>query len=171
MKFRFTIGRKILLGFGILIFLVLLAFSLTLLTIRKSREINDKIANLYNPSVADLQDMYGLILKSNVLINNWIASPASSEDKPRLKITIADDYPRLKKIIKTISVGWNDSDRVMADSIFYNCDALWLLDKRVMNDLADVSSYNDPSIYLPDQSMILDNDGEIRVATKNIQNN
>ena len=30
MKFRFTIGRKILLGFGALIFLVLLAFSLTL---------------------------------------------------------------------------------------------------------------------------------------------
>ena len=139
MKFRFTIGRKILLGFGILIFLVLLAFSLTLITIRKSREINDKYTKLYNPSVAALQDMDGLILKSNVLINNWIATPAASEDKPRLKLTISDDYPSQKKVIQDLAVGWNDSDRVMADSIFYDCDALWLLDKRVMDDLSDVS--------------------------------
>ncbi len=170
MKFRFTIGRKILLGFGILIFLVLLAFSLTLETIKKSREINDKIANLYTPSVAALQEMSLLITKSNALVINWINSPAASPDKPRLKFLISDDYTTDRATIKKLSSGWSSSDRAVADSIFYDCDALWIMHKDVMDQLKDVTSYNDPSIFIPIQSKVLDDDGDIRVQTKKIQN-
>ncbi len=170
MKFRFTIGRKILLGFGILIFLVLLAFSLTLVTIRQSRQINDKIAKLYTPSVDALQEMRLLITNSRTLINNWINIPGASEDKPRLANLIKVDYPAQRAKIKALSGGWSASDRILADSIFYECDALWILHKDVMEQMADIPSYNDPSIKLPIQSMVLDNDGEIRVQTKNILN-
>ncbi len=168
MKFRFTIGRKILLGFGILIFLVLLAFSLTLVTIRQSREINDKIAKLYTPSVDALQEMRLLITNSRTLINNWINIPGASEDKPRLKNMIDIDYPAQRAKIKALSTGWSQQDRILADSIFYECDALWILHKDVMDQLSDVDFYNDPFIKLPIQSMVLDNDGLIRVQTKNI---
>ena len=171
MGFRFTIGRKILVGFGVLIFLVLLAFSLTLITIRKSREINDKITNLYNPSVSALQDMYVLVLQSNTLINNWINTPASSSDKPKLKFLIKFDYPSQRRIIDTLSKGWSQADRQLCDSIFNDCDRLWVLDREVMVNLDNVDGYNDASIFLLCQSDVLDNDGVIKVKINTILNN
>ncbi|HET6990002.1 MAG TPA: SpoIIE family protein phosphatase, partial [Bacteroidia bacterium] len=70
--------------------------------------------------------------------------------------------------VKTLSAGWSKEDRVLADSIFYECKLLWVLHKSVMSQLSDIPSYNDPSIKLPIQSMVLDNDGEINVQTRTI---
>jgi serine phosphatase RsbU (regulator of sigma subunit)/HAMP domain-containing protein len=168
MNFRFTIGRKILLGFGVLIFLVLLAFSLTLVTINKSREINDKIAKLYTPSVEALNEMQLLITNSKTLVNNWINIPGNSEDKSKLDSLIRFKYSVDSLTIKTLSAGWSKEDRLLADSIFYECKLLWVLHKSVMEQLSDIPSYNDPSIKLPIQSMVLDNDGEITVQTRMI---
>lgn len=168
MNFRFTIGRKILLGFGVLIFLVAVAFTLTLVTIYKSRQINDKIANLYTPSVEALNDMQLLITNSKTMINNWINVPGASEDKPALKLVIEDGYPAVKSRIKTLSVGWSPEDQKQADSIFYECDALWIMHKDVMTQLNDIESYNDPLIFFDVKSRVLDNDGVILVQTKKI---
>jgi serine phosphatase RsbU (regulator of sigma subunit)/HAMP domain-containing protein len=171
MKFRFTIGRKILLGFGVLIFLVAIAFSLTLVTIFQSRAINQKIERLYTPSVDALQETRMLIANSKTLINNWINVPGASIDKSRLKLLIDQDYPKQEKKLKDIMNqpdGWSVKDKQKADSIFIECNALWLLHKDVMDQLSDISYYNDPSIKLPIQSMVLDEDGEIVVQTRNI---
>lgn len=168
MNFRFTIGRKILLGFGVLIFLVAVAFTLTLVTIYRSRQINDKIANLYTPSVEALNDMQMQITNSKTMINNWINVPGASEDKPALKLLIEDDYPAVKTRIKTLAVGWSPDDQKQADSIFYECDALWIMHKDVMSQLNDIESYNDPLIFFDVKSRVLDNDGVILVQTKKI---
>lgn len=170
MKFRYTIGRKILLGFGLLIFLVAIAFALTLFTIFRSREINDKIAKTYTPSIIALQEMKLLITNSELLITKWINVPGSSEDKPKLKLLISDDYTAKRDTIKRLYVAWTPENKQLADSIFIYCDQLWLMHNSVMNDLSTVDNYNDPSFFLPSQSMILDNDGAIRVRTKIIKN-
>lgn len=169
MNFRFTIGRKILLGFGLLIFLVAIAFSLTLLTIFRSREINDKIARTYTPSIIALQEMKLLVNNSELLITKWVNVPGSSEDKPKLKLLISDDYAAKRDTIKKLYAGWTPENRKLADSIFIYCDQLWLMHGTVMEDLSTVTNYNDPSFFLPSQSMILDNDGAIRVRTKIIK--
>jgi serine phosphatase RsbU (regulator of sigma subunit)/HAMP domain-containing protein len=170
MKFRYTIGRKILLGFGILIFLVAVAFSLTLVTIFRSRTINDKIAKIYTPSIVALQEMKVLITNSELLVTNWINVPGASEDKPKLKLLISQDYPVKRDAIKKLYGGWSDDNRLRADSIFVNCDLLWAMHKNVIEDLSSVENYNDPSYFLQSQSMVLDNDGVIRVRTKIIKN-
>lgn len=168
MNFRFTIGRKILLGFGALIFLVAIAFTLTLFTIFQSRQINDKIANLYTPSVEALNDMQLLITNSKTMINNWINVPGASEDKPALKLLIEDGYPAVRKHIETLSSQWAPEDQKQADSIFYECDALWIMHKDVMSQLNDIESYNDPLTFFDAKSRVLDNDGVILVQTKKI---
>src|ERR1041385_302810 len=170
MNFRFTIGRKILLGFGALIFFVLIAFSLTLYTIRQGREINDKIANLNEPSINALQEMKLLITNSETLIDNWISTSGSSEDKPKLKILISDGYQAKKDSIQKYYGAWSDSAHKLADSIFYYCNELWLMHRSVMEQLSDVSSYNDPSILFPIQDMITGKDGEIKQHTALINN-
>lgn len=168
MKFRFTIGRKILLGFGALIFLVLLAFSLTLVTIRQSREINDKIANLYTPSVDKLQEMRLMITRSKMYLTNWVNIQTASQDKEKLKHLIDVEYPNMKNDIQTLSKGWNEKDSALIKYIFSSCDSLWIMHHQVMNDLSTFESYDDPSIVFLAKPRVLDEDGDVTVATRNI---
>ena len=97
MGFRITIGRKIGVGFGSLIFMTFVAFGLTLLTLNKSREINDQITNLYTPSVSVLQELNIQVVNSKMLIANWVNVQIESEDKEKLRKLITMEYPDLKK--------------------------------------------------------------------------
>jgi serine phosphatase RsbU (regulator of sigma subunit)/HAMP domain-containing protein len=168
MKFRFTIGRKILLGFGALIFLVLLAFSLTLLTIRQGREINDKIANLYTPSVDRLQEMRLIITRSKMFLTNWVNIQTESQDKEKLKNLINVEYPKIKGEIQTLSTGWSQKDKELINYIFNSCDTLWVMHHQVMNDLNNFESYDDPAIVFIAKPRVLDEDGDVTVQTRNI---
>ncbi len=168
MSFRFTIGRKILLGFVALIFLVLLAFSLTLLTISRGREINDKIANLYTPSVDKLQDMRLITTRSKMLLTNWVNIQTESQDKIKLKNLIDVEYPTIKKEIQTLSTGWEQKDKELINYIFTSCDSLWIMHHQVMNDLNAFEAYDDPTIVFLAKPRVLDEDGDVTVQTRNI---
>lgn len=168
MNFRFSIGAKILLGFGVLIGLVLLAFSLTLATIRESRQINDKIAELYTPSVDALQEMRLVITRSKTYVTTWVNVPGLSEDKVKLVNLINSEYPSVNKGITELSQGWIDNDRELIKYIFAKCDSLWMMDNQVMNDLSEFESYDDPSIVFLTRPRVLDEDGDITMATRAI---
>jgi serine phosphatase RsbU (regulator of sigma subunit)/HAMP domain-containing protein len=166
MNFRFTIGRKIILGFSVLIFLTLLAFALTLFTIRQSREINDKIARLYTPSIDALQDSRLLITRSKLLVSNWVNIQGQSDDKTRLRTLIDSSYLELKNRFTTLTPQWEKKDRNEMDSIFSECEALWLMHRQVIDQLGKFDNYEDPNIFFPMRSMVLDEDGEITVQTR-----
>jgi serine phosphatase RsbU (regulator of sigma subunit) len=168
MSFRFSIGRKILLGFGALIFLVLLAFSLTLFTISQGREINDKIANLYTPSVDRLQEMRLMITRSKMFLTNWVKTEKESQDKDKLKHLIDVEYPKLKKELQTLSAGWDPKDEDMMKYIFKSCDSLWIMHYQVMNSLKTFDDYSDPTSLFLTQGRVLDDDGDVTVQTRDI---
>lgn len=168
MKVRFSIGAKILLGFGVLILLVTIAFTLTLVTIRESREINDKIANLYTPSVDSLQEMRLVITRSKTYMTTWVNVPGPSEDKVKVKRLIEQEYPAVKDGIVKLSSGWSENDRQMITFIFAKCDSLWMMDNEVMNDLGTLEAYNDPMIVFLTRPRVLDEDGDITMATRAI---
>ncbi len=168
MKFRFTIGRKILLGFGALIFLVALAFSLTLVTISRGREINDKIANLYTPSVDKLQEMRLMITRSKMFLTNWVNTEKESQDKEKLKHLIDVEYPKMKGDIQTLSSGWTQKDSELINYIFISCDSLWIMHHQVMNDLNTFENYKDATIIFTTMPRVLDEDGDVTIQTRNI---
>ncbi|GAB4143503.1 MAG: hypothetical protein Fur0041_18590 [Bacteroidia bacterium] len=168
MKFRFTIGRKILLGFAVLIVLTGVAFSLTLYTIFQSREINDKIAKLYTPSVDALQEMRLLITRSKMLVTNWVNTQGPSEDKPKLKHLISEEFPDIKNKINNLKAGWTKNDQLLADSIFTDCDGLWIMHRDIMNQLGEFESYEDPNIIFIVRPMVMDEDGDVTLQTREI---
>jgi CHASE3 domain sensor protein len=53
MKFRFTIGRRIGLGFGMLILLTIVVFGLTIFTLKDSKQRTETVVSQVTPSVAD----------------------------------------------------------------------------------------------------------------------
>lgn len=168
MNFRFSIGAKILLGFGVLIILVTVAFFLTLFTIRESREINDKIAKLYTPSVDALQEMRLVITRSKTYMTTWVNVPGPSEDKVKVVGLIKTEYPKVKERLTSLSEGWSVNDRELVRYIFAKCDTLWMMNNEVMTDLGSFESYDDPSIVFLTRPRVLDEDGDITMATRAI---
>lgn len=148
MNFRITIGRKIGFGFGILIFLTLLAFFLTFNTANTSKEINDEITNVVNPSVDALEELNLLLVQSKMLISKW-AYFASSDDidfKARHRQLVFKDYPNLKEKLHKLSENWQPNEQEKLREIFGWLDLLFKEHKKVMNELNSIESYEDPLI-------------------------
>lgn len=176
MNFRFSIGRKIGVGFGTLIFMTFVAFGLTLITLNKSRDINDKITNLYTPSVSVLQELNVQVVKSKMLIGNWVNIQIETEDKDKLRRLIKTDYPELKSRINTLAGEWNKDDKNSISTIFSVIDELLALDEYVMSQLNSFDSYenlkrNDPIVWLDLRNMIEDADSELNEKTRTVLNN
>lgn len=172
MAFRFTIGRKIGFGFGTLIFLTLLAFGLTFITLIESRKINDKITKLYTPSKSALQELYTLGVRSKMLISNWVNTQLENDDKDKLKKLINEEYPELKARINLLSKEWsNKDDKKSISSILSMLDELMGLHEYIMSQLSSFDSYEDASVIFEVKPMVEDADGEVNAKTREVLNN
>ena len=171
MAMRFTIGRRIVLGFGSLILLTFIAFGLTLLTLTESRKISDKIQNQYTPSVSALQELNILVVRSKMLIANWVNIQIESEDKQSLKALIKDEYPALKKEVGKLAEEWNKDDKETIRSIFNFLDDLVATHEYIMAQLSNFDSYQDPGTLFEMKNMVEDTDGEVNDKTRKILNN
>jgi hypothetical protein len=120
MGFRFTIGRKIGTGFGVLILLIVIINFQTLLTLDSSRVINEEIIHLHSPSVDKLQELKILVLRSKMLITNWfnIQSSTDHPEKANLIALTEKEYPEIKEEIIKISERWNEAERERINKIF-----------------------------------------------------
>lgn len=171
MSFRFTIGRKIFFGFGTLIFLTFVAFGLTLITLTESRHINDKITNLYTPSVNALQELHVLVVRSKILIVNYIHIQIEHEDKEKLKKLIKDEYPELHARITELSKEWNKEDKESIAIIFNLLNELFADHEYIMSQLSAFDAYQSPAIMFDVRPMVEDADGQVNEKTRKILNN
>ena len=71
---HFSIGRKISLGFAVVILSTIVAFYITNRTFVNSQKINEEITNNHTPSIAKLEELKLMIVRSKMLINNWVFS-------------------------------------------------------------------------------------------------
>ncbi|MBI4945881.1 MAG: SpoIIE family protein phosphatase [Bacteroidetes bacterium] len=170
MAFRFTVGRKIGSGFGILIFLTFIAFGTTLITITDSRQINDRITNLYTPSVSALQELNILVVRSKMLVSSWIIQQQEHEDKEKLKKLIKEEYPELKKRINELVGGWHKEDQESISSIFNILDGLIADHEYIMTHLNSFESYQDAIVVFDVKMMVEDMDGDVADKTRNVLN-
>ncbi len=169
MDFRFTIGKKIGTGFGVLILFVVIVFSTTYQTLHKSIKINDNITNVNNPSVASLEDLRLLVVSSKMLIFNWIyiQSEAEHPDKEKL-IRLKDrDYPFIEKRIQELSKNWEKKDQKKIEEVFTNIDQLFELHEEVKRLLPTWDSYEDPESKFLANFMVGDG-GDIYIKTNEI---
>ena len=151
MKFRFTIGRKIGLGFGIILFLFIVASLLTNFTLTDSRKKTDQVTKIFTPSVASLKELNGLLTRSNLLISKWflIQTGDDARDKKALRTLINEEYPQLKERLKKYSVNWNKDEQQSIDSILVMAEDMFKSYKDdVMSQLNSFDTYNDASIKL-----------------------
>ena len=68
---RFTIGRRIGLGFAIFILLTVIAFILTVVILNESKRRTETVVGQVAPSVAELKDLNLLLQRSHTDVSKW----------------------------------------------------------------------------------------------------
>jgi serine phosphatase RsbU (regulator of sigma subunit)/HAMP domain-containing protein len=168
MKFRFTIGRKIWLGFGLFIFFTILNFVLTYITLHNSRKLNDEVTKIYNPSAEALDDLDLLLVKSQKYICNWIfvQSGPDNIDKLTLRKLIKQDYPHKRREIEALSAHWDPIEKEKVNKLFVKIDSLFGLYRGIMTQIKDFTTYEDAYIIFLTRSQI--EGGNVDMLTREI---
>ena len=169
MAFRFTIGKKIGTGFGVLLFFIVVVFYTTYTTLTDSTNINDEITSVNNPSVASLEELKLLTVRSKMLIFNWVYIQSQSDhpDKQKLNRLIDRDYPYLIKRVKSLAIKWDKDDQKKIKIVITKLSELFELHQEVIMLLPDFDSYEDPMNVFP-AKFYLGDDGDIYVKTSEI---
>lgn len=147
-KFSLTIGNKILSGFLalIIIFVSYVIFSVVINN-KNNQKINES-SNITKPSADLMKDFKHMIVRSQMLITNWVYLPKNSEDKQQLENLHAYDYPELKENLTSLMEVWPDQDsKLLMDSIFTQYEELLAIqEEQIMSQLKTFDDYEDPMI-------------------------
>ncbi len=166
MTFRFSIGRKIGTGFGVLIFLTLLAFILTVATVSKSKEQTDAVVGQVTPAVSALKEYNFLLQKSQTLMAKWYYIQSKNDEpfKNDLRNLIDKEYPNIKTKIHRLSDDWTDTEKEKYKNIEKFSDGLFTVYKTdIMSVLSTWESYKDANVYFPAQLSYEDTEEKIKV--------
>ena len=171
MRFRLTIGRKIGLGFGIVLFLFIAASVLTTITLNKSRENTDQVTSIYNPSVATLKDLENLVNRSKLLITKWyyVQTSENNADKIDLKKLLKEEYPALKKRLRKYSSHWSQEEQESIDIILSMIEVMFeSYQNDVMQKLSSFESYNDSNVKFQALIPFEELDGKFHAIHQNL---
>jgi serine phosphatase RsbU (regulator of sigma subunit)/HAMP domain-containing protein len=170
MNFRFTIGKKIGSGFGILIILTLIVFITTYVTLEASRTTSDRISSVNTPSVKALQELKFSILETKVFLETWLKEQKAHADKDNLLKFRKEAYPKLKDELAGLSVNWDDSQKDTLESLFLEIDLLFAQQNQdLIDNLQSFSDYDDEGYRLL-AKFSLEEGGDIHTMTANVLN-
>ena len=157
-RFKSTIAFPIIIGYVILLIISLAATFSSIRTINQTKNIDNKISEVYLPLFFELKESGVLLEKSSKLSANWIYSP-NPEDKKGLLFILNSEYPKLKKgFEETIQKLDNKQDVEDLTAALADFDKVVELEKGVTNLLnADSCYHNDAllekTIGLQDKSI------------------
>ncbi len=146
MKFRFSISRKLTLGFGLYSLCVLSLFIYTDTTLKKSRAINERINTIYAPSIRLLEQLDYQLLKAQQVMTQWVKIQGRPEDQDRLEVLglCTQEIPLQVNRIDSISEGWKENQKVDKNVLLADIQTLLLVYKAVRDILPTFDSYLTP---------------------------
>ena len=113
MEVKFSLSKKLLIGFGLVIGLFIISSVVTFSILTRNDTINRRLSEQNTPSVNGLIELQNLITESKLLIKNWvyIDKLPDTPDKNRLVELHNKLYPELMKEISPLAESWSDADR------------------------------------------------------------
>ena len=165
MAIKFTIGRKIGTGFGILLFLTLVAFLLTIATVTQSKQRTESVVGQVTPSVSSLKQFNFLLQKSQTLISKWKYNQSGNDDPSKIELRnlISKEYPNIKNELNALSVDWTDEEKENIKTIISFSDGLFkLYQEDIMSPLNSWESYQDANVVFLVTSPFEDSQDKIK---------
>ncbi|MBN2611927.1 MAG: GAF domain-containing protein [Bacteroidales bacterium] len=172
---RFKIATKIIIAFGLITLSVIVYAFIISNALQKSRELNDRISNVYTPSLSFINDLYSKISDSRMLVKSWVFIDKISDtpDKLKLKKLHATDYTYVMDTLKSFSTMWPEEHPEQKALLFAIDsaikDTLFLKHQYIMDQLNNFESYDDPFIVF-EVTPMTEEGGEVMVLTQRILN-
>jgi PAS domain S-box-containing protein len=170
MKIRFTIARKLLVGFGIVTMAVIISSSLTFLTLQKNKQINEEVSKTLSPSENYLNELTALVVNSKMLIKNWVFIERKNDtpDKIKLRKLHNESFPDLEEKILVLEKSWSTNDQKEINNLLSAInDTLFEYHRTIMDQLSSFEAYDDVMIVFEVNPMVQE-DGEVISYTDNI---
>ncbi len=167
---KLSIGKRLFLGFGVLLFIVLIFGIYIIVTSQKNKNVSEKILNIYAPSKALLNSYYNIIDNSKMLIKSWVFIDKIPETPDKLRLENLHDsiFPALVKELDEIKNKWEAKDEKLLDEITIQIkDTLFVQHKTIMTLLGKFEAYDDPEVVFQTQPAVEDG-GEVIEMTKKI---
>ena len=165
-KARFSIGRKILVGFLILIAVFTVNAAISIITLNSGINLTQHTAEVTNPSANAIVRFTGMVNELEKLITSWVYLQNNDYNKQALKDLHAA-YPQEKETLIQLSKSWSDSTQAhQLDTVFAQVEALMQTEQEIMTSLVSFEDYEDPMAKLMAENTIED---EILPRTKEIR--
>lgn len=162
---RLGIGKKIVLGYVIVIVLVSISGYYGVSVLRSSRSIDQKVTETYFPLLNRIDQFKYLVLNAAKLTDNWIYQP-SEEDKNELRRLHSEEFPAQKIELVNLMKQLSEEDQLDSLSIAVSSfEANIERQKEVMSLLNDFSDYDNDEVIF---SVIPINDDEIQFVLRDI---
>lgn len=104
---RLSIAKKIALGSAIVILLATVSGVYSLITLKSSRVVDNRVTEGYYPLISLLKDFDEIIRNTNYLSTNWMYLP-NPQQKDELVAIKEEAYPELKGKLKDFISNWPD---------------------------------------------------------------
>ena len=172
MEIKFSLSRKLILSFGVVIGLFVISSVVTFVILSQNEKINRNLSEKNAPSVTGLTNLHNLIVESKLLIKNWvyIDKLPDTPDKRRLEELHKTLYPNLLSSITPLVQYWDTEDRQLFNDLTNTItNSLFKEHQEVMAMLNSFESYNDFMILMDVEGMVEAN-GSIIVTTDEILN-
>jgi len=139
-------------------------------TIFNAVQYNYKIANIYAPSVNELERLDQILTQSQSYISIWaLVQSKDTQQKRNLSRLLEVDYPEVKKNINKLAYDWESDDVELLQKIYREINKLFVGDyESIMNSFVSFRSYNDAFLYFANSEMVEDG-GNIDLAVKDIR--
>lgn len=163
MNIRFSIGRRIGFGFGIIILSLCIVVVLITGRFDEFRDIRDEIENVHRPSNNALFELEEMILTSEKLINNWvfIQSKEDVDDKRYLNDITKNKWPYLRKKIDSLSLYWEKDEQASLQQIFFKIDTLFIYHQKIKDVYHSLASYGELETVFGGYNEMLEEGGKI----------
>lgn len=135
------IGKKIAVGYGIILILTATSGIIGGVVLRQSRAIDTQVTDLYLPLLNKMEQLNSLTLNTRKLTNSWIYNP-NVVDKEELRKIHAEDAPALIAEINSLVAGKEDGLDSLGITISSFENNL-TLQENVMKDLVVMADYED----------------------------
>ncbi|MEM9676274.1 MAG: GAF domain-containing protein, partial [Bacteroidota bacterium] len=165
-KARFSIGRKILVGFLILIAVFTVNATISIITLNSGINLTRHTAEVTDPSADAIVRFIGMVNESEKLITSWVYLQNNNYNKQALKDLHAV-YPQEKEVLVQLSKAWSDSAQIhQLDTILNQVEALMQTEQEIMTSLVSFEDYEDPMAKLMAENAIED---EVLPRTREIR--
>lgn len=168
---KLTIARKVYLGFGIVVLILLVNIMVITISSAKNTKLNKQINAIFIPSASLLSDLDNMVSNSKMLIKNWVYIEKINDtpDKIQLKNLHAKDFPAIDAQLKEISAQWPEAEQKKYQELSTLIKTgLFASHASIMTKLNDFTSYDDPLVMFEVQPLV-EEGGEVMKLTDEVQ--